>query len=215
MDGMPMPEQAWPAAAASFLGMWTVMMIGMMLPAAVPMLARYRAAVAPSGAIRLGVLTAVAGAGYFLAWAAAGVAAFPLDAALMSADTHAPAMARTVPFVTGAVVVIAGALQFTTWKARHLACCRELPGPGTALPRDAGTAWRHGLRLGLHCIYCSAGLMAILLVTGVMEVRGMVLVAGAIAAERLAPDGRVAARALGAVIVAAGLLMIARAAWPA
>jgi predicted metal-binding membrane protein len=33
-----MPGQTWPGAAASFLGMWTVMMVAMMLPSLVPML---------------------------------------------------------------------------------------------------------------------------------------------------------------------------------
>jgi hypothetical protein len=34
------------------------------------------------------------------------------------------------------------------------------------VPTHAGTVWRHGLRLGLHCSYCCAGLTAILLVVG-------------------------------------------------
>jgi len=42
MAWMRMPEQTWPGAAASFLGMWVVMMVAMMLPSLVPMLWRYR-----------------------------------------------------------------------------------------------------------------------------------------------------------------------------
>ena len=38
MPWMRMPGQSWPAAAASFLGMWIVMMAAMMLPSLVPML---------------------------------------------------------------------------------------------------------------------------------------------------------------------------------
>ena len=72
-----------------------------------------------------------------------------------------PALARAVPIAVGVVVLMAGALQFTAWKARHLACCREAPGRDRALWADAGTAWRHGLRLGLHCVHCCAGLMLI------------------------------------------------------
>jgi len=83
------------------------------------------------------------------------------------------------------------------------------------LPADGGTAWRHGLRLGRHCSYCSycsAGLTAILLVTGVMDLRAMAVVTAATTAERLAPAGEGVARTIGAGIVAAGLLLIARAA---
>src|SRR5438270_215349 len=77
---------------------------------------------------------------------------------------------------------------------------------------DAGTAWRHGLRLGLHCSYCCAGLTALLLVSGVMELRAMAGVAVAVTVERLAPAGERVARAIGAVVVGAGLTLIARAA---
>jgi predicted metal-binding membrane protein len=87
-----------------------------------------------------------------------------------------------------------------------------MPGRGQTLPADAGTAWRHGLRLGLHCSSCCSGLMAILLVIGVMDLRAMVLVGLAITAERLAPAGERVARAAGAVVVCAGLLLVARAA---
>src|SRR6202043_3981880 len=45
MAWMRMPGQTWPGAAASFLGMWVVMMAAMMLPSLVPMLWRYRQAV--------------------------------------------------------------------------------------------------------------------------------------------------------------------------
>jgi predicted metal-binding membrane protein len=209
---MRMPGQTWPAAAASFLGMWVVMMVAMMLPSLVPMLWRYRQAVGETGAFRLGRLTAVAGAGYFAVWTAFGLAAFPLGVALAAIEMRRPALARAVPIAVGVVVLMAGSLQLTAWKARHLACCREAPGRGRALPADAGTAWRHGLRLGLHCSCCCAGLAAILLVIGVMDLRGMAVVTAAITVERLAPAGERVARAIGVVAVGAGLLLIARAA---
>ena len=154
MAWMRMPGQTWPGAAASFLGMWVVMMVAMMLPSLVPMLRRYRQAVGRTGATRLGPLTAIAGAGYFFVWTVFGMAVFPLGVALAEVEMQQPALARAVPIAVGVVVLIAGALQFSAWKARHLACCREAPGRGRTLPADAGTAWRHGLRLGLHCSYC-------------------------------------------------------------
>ena len=42
MAWMRMPGQTWTGAAASFLGMWIVMMVAMMLPSLVPMLWRRR-----------------------------------------------------------------------------------------------------------------------------------------------------------------------------
>ena len=212
MAWMRMPGQTWLGAAASFLGMWVVMMVAMMLPSLVPMLRRYRQAVGRTGATSLGPLTAIAGASYFFVWTVFGLAVFPLGVALAEVEMQQPALARAVPSGVGVVVLIAGALQFSAWKARHLACCREAPGRGRTLPADAPTAWRHGLRVGLHCSYCCSGLMAILLVIGVMDLRVMAVVAAAITVERLGPNGDRVARSIGATVVCAGLFLIVRAA---
>jgi predicted metal-binding membrane protein len=209
MAWMPMCGQTWADTAASFLGMWNVMMIAMMLPSLVPMLWRYREAVARGGETRLGLLTTLVGAGYFFVWAALGLAVLPLGVTLAAVALQQPAVARAVPLTTGVVVLIAGALQFSAWKARHLARCREVPGRGHSLPAEAVAAWRHGLRLGLHCTYSCAGLTAILLVLGVMDLRWMMVVTAAITSERLAPEGGCAARAIGTVAIGIGLLLIA------
>jgi predicted metal-binding membrane protein len=227
MGGMPMPGgwtmskawmrmcgQTWAGAAASFVGMWVVMMAAMMLPSLVPMLSRYREAVGAAGERCVGWLTALVGVGYFFVWTACGMAAFPVGVALAAAEMEMPPLARAVPAAAGVVVVIAGLLQFTAWKARHLACCREAPARGHTLPSDAAAAWRHGLRLGLHCSYSCAGFVAILLVIGVMDLRMMAGVTAAITVERLAPGGVRAARVIGGVVAGAGLLMIARAVAP-
>jgi predicted metal-binding membrane protein len=211
MAWMRMPGQTWPGAAASFLGMWLVMMVAMMLPSLVPMLRRYRQAIAAAGAPRLGRLTAVVGLGYFLVWTLFGIAAFPLGVAVSAMAMQQPVLARAVPTAVGVVVFVAGALQLSAWKARHLDCCRESPGHDRALSADGGAAWRHGLSLGMHCSSCCAGLMAILLVLGVMDLRVMAVVGTAITVERLAPAGERLARAIGAIGVGAGLLLIARA----
>jgi len=211
MAWMRMPGQTWPGAAASFLGMWIVMMMAMMLPSLMPMLWRYRQTVGASGEERLGLLTTLVGAGYFFVWAVFGIAAFPLGVAVAAIAMRQPALARAAPILVGAVIVIAGALQFTSWKARHLACCREAPGHDRTLPPDASKAWRYGLRLGLHCSYCCAGLTAILLVIGVMDLRAMAVVTAAITMERLAPAAQRVARAIGAAVIGAGLFVITRA----
>jgi predicted metal-binding membrane protein len=209
MAWMRMPGQTWPGAAATFLGMWVLMMVPMMLPSLVPMLGRYRQAVGRTGAARLDRLTAVVGLGYFLVWTVFGAVAFPVGVGLAALEMQRPAVARLVPIAVGVVVLLAGCLQFTAWKARHLACCRA--APGRTLPADARTAWRAGLRLGLHCSYCCVGLMAVLLVMGVMDLGTMAVVAAAITVERLAPAGDRVARATGLAGVGAGVLLIARA----
>jgi len=212
MAWMRMPGQTWPAAAASFAAMWTVMMVAMMLPSLAPTLWRYREAVGRTGETRLGGLTALVGVAYFLVWTLFGMVVYPAGVALAAVEMRRPALAGAVPMAAGMVVLIAGAFQFASWKAHHLACCREALGRGRTLPADAAKAWRLGLRLGLHCSYGCAGLTAILLVIGIMDLRAMAVITAAITAERIAPAGERVARAIGVVAAGAGLFLVARAA---
>jgi predicted metal-binding membrane protein len=211
MAWMRMPGQTWVAAAASFLGMWIAMMAAMMLPSLMPMLARYRLAIARTRETRLGVLTGLAAVGYFFAWTVFGMAAFPLGAALTTIEMREPALARAVPIAVGVVVLIAGARQFSASKARRLADCREAPACGGTLTGGGIKALRDGVGLGLQCVRCCANLMATLLMIGVMDLAAMAVVATAITAERLAPRAERVTRAIGAVTVVAGLFLIARA----
>src|SRR5207247_8792919 len=99
-----MPMSGWLAAAASFLGMWVVMMVAMMLPSLVPTLRRYHRA-------GLGRLTLLVGVGYFAVWTVFGMAAFLLG----------PALGRAGPIVVGVGVLLAGFLQFRAGKGAYLA----------------------------------------------------------------------------------------------
>lgn len=212
MTWMPMPGQTWATAAFSFLGTWTVMMAAMMLPSLVPMLSRYRKAMGRLAESRAGVLTTLAGTGYLATWTLLGIVVFAVGALLAAAEMELASLARVVPLALGALVMAAGALQFTRWKAHHLACWREAPRAGRMLRPDVLAAWRDGMRLGLHCICCSAGPMAILFVAGLMNVGAMAAVTAAITAERLAPDAVRVARVIGVVAIAAGVLLVAHAA---
>lgn len=204
---MRMPGQGWPEATVSFLSMWMVMMVTMMLPSLVPALWRYQHAVGRTPL--LGRLTLLVGLGYFLVWGVIGLAVFPVGSAVASMEMQYPALARVVPTAIGVAVVIFGALQFTTWKARLLSCCRQAPAC-RALRADVGTAWQQGLRLGLQCSRCCANLMAIPLFIGLMDLRAMAVATAAITIERLAPAGQAAARAVGVVTIGLGLALIAR-----
>jgi predicted metal-binding membrane protein len=150
MAWMRMPEQTWLSAAASFLGMWVVMMVAMMLPSLVPMLWRYRQAIAATGERRLGRLVALVGVAYFFVWTLFGVAVFPLGVALATIEMQQPALARAVPIAIGVVMLIAGALQFTAWRvtsppaASHPGAgvrCRPTPArPGDTACASASSA---------------------------------------------------------------------------
>jgi predicted metal-binding membrane protein len=203
MMWMRMPGETWFGAATSFLGMWIVMTVAMMLPSLVPTLWRCHDR-------RTALVAAV---GYFFVWIVVGLVAFPLGVAVMTVVMQQPALARAVPGTIGLVVLAAGALQFSKWKAKHLECCRQAPAPIGATPMNVRGAVGYGIRLGLHCCYCTTGFTAVLLVAGVMDLRAMALITAAITAERLAPSAQRVSRAVGAVLAAAGLFLVARAGW--
>ncbi|HEU4586087.1 MAG TPA: DUF2182 domain-containing protein [Gemmatimonadaceae bacterium] len=208
MAPMPMAADSWLGAAASFLGMWVVMMMAMMLPSLVPELLRYREAVGRTGGVHPGRLATLAGTGYFAVWTVVGVVVYVLGTAFAALATCHPAIGAVAPIAGGAVICIAGALQFTKWKRQHLACCRAMPGRDRELRASSGAAWRHGLLHGVHCVSGCAGLTAILLVVGVMDLRAMTVIAAAITAERLAPAGERVARVIGVVAIVAGLVFL-------
>ena len=210
MMWMRMPGQSWPGTAVSFLGMWVAMMAAMMLPSLLPTLWRYREAARHADIGPLNRLTTSVGAGYFVVWAATGAMIFPIGVAAMYATAQQPALARIAPIVAGAAVLLAGALQRTAWKARQLAFCRESPAHSPAT--RVRTAWRHGMRLGLHCVGSCAGLTAVTLLVGAMDLRVTAVVTAAITAERLAPSDARIVRTIGDAVVVVGLVLLARAA---
>jgi len=214
MAWMRMPGQGLPGATAVFLGMWALMMTAMMMPSLVPMLRSYRRTLRGRGEMRLGTLTVLVGAGYFLVWAAVGTAVYPVGVALASVEMRLAGLARLVPLATGVALVLAGVVQLTAWKACRLDGCRNSPACcGPLSPHPLG-AVRAGLRAGAQCAVCCAAPMAALVVAGVMDLAVMAGVTAAITLERTAPRALLAARACGVAIVAAGAAVVVRALFP-
>jgi predicted metal-binding membrane protein len=185
-------------------------MVAMMLPSLVPMLLRYRDSVRGQARTRLGRLTALASAGYLFIWAIFGVAVYPLGLLSTTAEMRLPAVARSVPFATGVVLLLAGCVQLSAWKARQLERCRDAPACRHLLPTDARSAWQHGIFLGAHCSLCCAGFMMALLVTGVMNLGTMAIVTAALTVERLSPRPQYAVRVAGIGLIAAGAFVLAQ-----
>ena len=203
MTWMRMPDQSWSGMAMAFIGMWVVMMMAMMLPAMAPMVMRYR--VALGGTARRGGLTLRVIAGYFLVWATAGLLVFTPGVLLGDLMMQVPVVSRAVPLVSAVVIMVAGAVQLSEWKARRLQACCEAPGRRGTLLANGREAWRHGIDLGLRCIVCCAPLTVVLFVMGVMDLRSMLLVSVAITFERLSPRGERAARVIGMGMLVLGL----------
>jgi len=208
MAWMPMPGETRLAAAAGFLAMWVAMMGAMMIPSLVPTLARDRPALesprpAPDPLAALGG----AGAGYFAVWAVMGAGVYVVGTALVASELRWPALATTILIARGVVLVVAGYVQLTPWKARHLGCCRE-GRPGAARP---GADWRRGISLGVDCVLCCVPFMTLLVVTGMMNLAMIALTTLAITVERVAREPALVVRLAGLLLIGAGALEIVRA----
>jgi predicted metal-binding membrane protein len=212
MMWMDVPGQDRLGAAIWFMVMWIVMMVAMMLPALVPALASYRRVVSLDGPRGLGSLTILAAAGYFSLWTAVGAPAYLIGLGITAAEMRSPALARWVPDATSLVVLLAGAIQFTSWKGRQLERCRQGLTCMGELSQNRWSTYRQGIGFGVHCALCCSGFMLVLLATGMMELVTIAVLSMVITAERLAPKPEPATRAVGIGLLGAGVLLLARAA---
>lgn len=188
--------------------MWVVMMVGMMLPSATPMILLYARVGRQS--LKLGKPFASTGffaGGYLLAWAGFSfVAAF--GQWLSEGTLLTPALASASGIFSGTLLVAAGLFQWTPLKHACLTQCQSpivfLQAHG-GFRRDAGGAVVLGFRHGLYCVGCCWALMALLFVGGIMNVLWIAVIAVFVLVEKLVPLGRVLSRSAGAVLIAFGL----------
>lgn len=204
----PLCGQGGPGTVPACAGMWSAMMVAMMLPSLAPALWRYRSMLERTATSALANRrAAIVAMGYFAVWIALGLVLFALGAAAGELLLQSPAWSRAMPAFAGAVVTGAGVLQFAAWKRRHLACCRAALRGGDHAAGTSG-AWRKGVRLGLRCSAACANLTAVLLALGAMDLRAMAFVTAAITAERLAPRAAYVVQGIGIVLVATGACMV-------
>lgn len=189
-----------------FLGVWVVMMAAMMFPSVAPTVALYSRMTRQ----RSPVSPLVFAAGYLLTWAAAGVVAFAIGAALGSISGDLFAWGRAGRWAAGATLVVAAGYELTPLKDVCLGKCRSPLGTLLGSWRDGPSgALRMGTANGAWCVGCCWALMASLFALGVMSVTWMAVVAGLIAFEKTVPWRRVASYGTAAVLLALGVLVLA------
>lgn len=203
-----------PWSAADFLvmlAMWCVMMVGMMVPAAAPMILIY-ARVARQSRQRGTPFAPAAwfALGYFLAWLGFAIAATALQWSLESALLLSPMTARAAPGLGGALLIAAGVYQWTPLKD---ACLPHCQSPMRFIQRygfrgGRGTAVRLGLRHGAYCIGCCWALMMLLFAGGVMNLLWIAAIAALVLAEKLVP-ARLIQRVSGVALIAGGAALLA------
>jgi predicted metal-binding membrane protein len=154
MHGMDMGVATQLGSFWFFMAVWAAMMAAMMLPGAAPAVLRRARA---SGGLRAVPLFI---GSYLAVWALAGAAVYVLD--------------RPHGYVAaGAVVIAAGAYEFTPVKRHFRRRCRD--------------GARSGFEFGLCCTGSSIGLMAVLVALGVMSVTWMAVIAVLALGQKLLP----------------------------
>jgi predicted metal-binding membrane protein len=143
----------------------------------IPMMAAMMLPAAAPGAVRAGGAPRFLAA-YLAVWIVLGVLVYVV---------YAPHGALT----TGLVTVAAGLYELTPLKRRSRARCRA----------EA----RSGLRLGLHCLGSSLGLMAMFVALGVMNIAWMAVLTVVVLAQELLPPRAAIDVPVALAIVALGL----------
>lgn len=201
-----------PMLPSAMMALMTVaMMAAMMLPSIAPTLWRYHRHLRAMRLPRAGERTTLFAVGYASVWTAIALALLAASAGLSPVGMPSPVHPPSMPWLAGAVVLGAGALQRSRWKATRLHRCRQACATALAVETKVVAAWREGWRLGVECGLSCAAPMAILVVAGLMDVRMMVVITAVVTAERLAPAGARIARLTGALALVAGSAMCVRA----
>ena len=215
MSGMSMSDapQAWGLGTfiLTFV-MWTIMMVGMMLPSTAPTILLYGSLVRRNGE-RGTVLPGVwvFTSGYLAVWTAFSVVCTLLQFGLEQAALLTPMMMSASKPLSAVILIAAGIYQWLPIKEAALRRCQN---PLRFLvarwhPGVAG-AFRMGAELGLHCLACCALLMLLLFVAGIMSLLWIALIAGFVLLEKLLPAGRFTSDLAGLALLISGIVVLIR-----
>jgi len=188
---MAMPQmRTWqPLDVLLIFIMWAVMMVGMMLPSAAPMILLFAAVSRKRQEQRRPfVSTGTFVLGYLALWTGFAVAATLAQWRLHTAALISPTMVSTSAALGGGLLIAAGIFQWTPIKHACLSHCR--------FPLDfITTRWREGKKgaflmgvsHGAYCVGCCWVLMSLLFVAGVMNILWIAVIAAFVLVEKVAP----------------------------
>jgi predicted metal-binding membrane protein len=208
MDGMP--DMAMPFAAPWVFAMWWVMMLGMMLPSAAPMILMFEAVQRRQREReRPYVPTAMFVAGYLIVWGGFSVAATAAQWGLQQGAFLSPMLGLASSTLGGLLFILAAIYQFTPLK--H-ACLRQCRSPFAFVLNHWRDGWDGALRMGaghgLYCLGCCWVLMALLFAVGVMNLLWVAAIAAFVFAEKLLPGGVWVGRIGGVAMAAFGVSLL-------
>lgn len=190
--------------------MWSVMMVGMMLPGATPMILLFAMVnrkkreaghpFVPTGAFALG---------YAGAWTAFSLFATIGQWSLHSAALLSPMLVGTSAVLAGALFIAAGTYQLTPLKHACLKNCRSpVHFIMTRWRNGSVGALRMGLEHGAYCVGCCWFLMGLLFVLGVMNLLWVAALTILVLVEKAGRRGEWTARISGVAMLAGGLTLL-------
>ena len=208
-SSMAMEPPAWSVAyAAVVFIMWWVMMVGMMLPSAAPVLllfARMSWVERING--RPWVPTGAFVVGYLVVWGGFSVAATTLQFGLDRSGLISGMMVTTTNWFSAMLLIAAGLWQITPIKR---ACLRQCRSPVSFLARHWIPGWFGAFRMGLvhgaFCVGCCWFLMGLLFFGGVMNLWWISGIAIYVLLEKMSPVGNWLSYPVGLCLTAWGIL---------
>lgn len=201
-----------PVALALFVLAWLVMVAAMMLPSSLPLMRMF--AVASANQPRSALMLAAFIAAYAAIWSAFGLAAFAGDVAVHRIVDRDAFLNAHPWIVSGGVLAVAGAFQFSALKDACLRACRL---PANFLMRHyrrgLRAAFELGSRHGLFCVGCCWALMLISFAAGFASLWWMAGLTALMVFEKTASGGRAAVPVAGAILLVWSALVIAHPPW--
>jgi len=190
--------------------MWSIMMVGMMLPSATPMVLLYARVVrhkadhseplVPTGAFL---------AGYLVVWTLFSAAATALQWGLEQLALLSPMMVGTSPQFAGGIMLIAAVYQWTPFKNACLSRCRDPVWLLSRYWRDgSGGALRMGIAHGVYCLGCCWSLMLLLFAGGVMNLLLVAAITIFVLLEKTVTWGRSLGRVGALLLGLAGVVLM-------
>ncbi len=200
MNMMPMERYG------TLFGMWSIMMAAMMLPTLVPTLSTYDSLIKSADGSRAGWLGVAIG--YFLVWVGGAAIFAGAQFALLQAGLVNSLGIPTSVWLSVGLLLAVGFYQFTWLKeVCHGVCHTPMQYfLGNWRTGFLGGA-RMGMGLGVFCLGCCWGFMALGFVGGTMSLLWMGLATLVMIIEKVPAIGHRVTRPIGVVLIVAGLCL--------
>lgn len=191
-----------------FLVAWQAMVAAMMIPSSLPLIRLY-SAVSRSRPDHGAAVAAFLG-GYAAVWTAFGALALLGDVAVHRAVEGTPWLSQRPWLVSGGVLLLAGAFEFSSLKEKCLTTCRH-PAPYlmTRYRRGARAGFRIGAGHGLFCLGCCWALMLVMFAAGVAVLWWMAALTAVMVYEKTGRYGSAVRPVIGLALLALGALTLA------